>query len=138
MKNIILVDDDDLVRNFTTRILRQAGGYYVTAFSSAEQAEQEIRSMHQKDRDECLVIMDVSLMFDSQYPDGCAAMRKIVREWPTVRSLIVTGHGFEIIEKHCPGMPSYMLKPWMSDQMLETVDTLFDHPPWRPPVDPNL
>jgi two-component system, cell cycle sensor histidine kinase and response regulator CckA len=81
--NVLLVDDDDLVRPVIADSLREAG-YEVVEAADAEEAISLVHALPQID----LVISDVVM----PGMDGPTMVAKLRRERPDLRVLFITGH----------------------------------------------
>lgn len=132
---ILVVDDDVQVRGVMGRALREGGYPTTSTMARAEDGEAILASFDEDTRAQTLVLMDVSLHPGDAYPDGCAAGRAIVRQWPEVRVLFLSGHGSQAILDRCPGHPPYLTKPVPMKALLDIVRLTLGAPPWKPPAD---
>lgn len=132
MPTILIVDDHEHLRTVLGRML--AVSYPRTwAFSRAEDAIERIRWMTRSELSEALVLMDVSLRPEDQYPDGCEASRVIARRFSGLRVVIMSGHDYREWRDFCRGNPPWLEKPIKLDDLLGAIEALLWAPPWTPP-----
>lgn len=81
---VLLVDDEDLVRGVTRRMLER-GGYDVLEASSARQALAIVKELHGAVK---LLVSDI------QMPgmNGIDLVAQLEREWPDIHILFISGH----------------------------------------------
>lgn len=131
---IIVVDDDRILRHAFARIIREEGHHSVLAFQQATDAERMLEAMIPSDEGHAstLILMDVNLGVQDVYPDGCAAGRAMLRRWPELRILFVSGHDEQGFLDRCPGHPPFVLKPMPYTDLLQAIQLHLLAPPWRP------
>ncbi|GEM_PF-589776 len=119
-RKILLIDDDPLVLNSTSRFL-QSKGYDVKGCKSGEEA---IQTFKQERFD--LVVSDIRM----RDKDGVQTVKEL-REWETDQELspipiiMITGYASEDapIEAIKAGVQDYFLKPFDSNQLLKSIET---------------
>jgi len=114
VKNILIADDDQAIRDVLQLIL-QDNGYQVFMARNGKEAVEIIQTAH----------MDVDLL-DIQMPemDGIQALKNIKKSAKDTEVLIVTGHAnLENLRKTIVenGAFDYLLKPFNLNEMLNTV-----------------
>ncbi|MEW6112660.1 MAG: PAS domain S-box protein [Thermodesulfobacteriota bacterium] len=119
-ETILLVDDEELIRDLGSRMLTRAGYDVVTA-SNGEDA---LKAFHQRGNEISLVILD--LVMPGMGGKECLA--KLLEVDPKVRVLIASGFAVngptrETIES---GAKGYVRKPFDTRQLLGTVRTALD------------
>ncbi|MFC1658363.1 response regulator [Candidatus Omnitrophota bacterium] len=117
MKKILVVDDDNDIREITAKNLRQAGYEAMIAASGREALD--ICQKHHPD----LVLLDIAI----PQMDGYETCRKIKQDTQTrdIAVLLVTGKGLlpEGINKHCQdlGACGYISKPCTTGELLDKI-----------------
>jgi DNA-binding NtrC family response regulator len=116
MKNaarIIVIDDDESIRNSFSTILRNAGYEVETAETGAEAIDKSERSFYN------LALIDIRL------PDmeGTELLTKIKETTPKMVKIIVTGYpGLQnAVEALNKGADGYIIKPAKIDDLLKTI-----------------
>jgi two-component system response regulator AtoC len=109
-KNILVVDDEQAMRIFLTKILLQENYSVVTASSGAEAVNRV--TCDEPD----IVILDLRL----PDMDGMAVMEKIKKILPAVPVIIITAHGGvqSAVEAMKKGAYHYLTKPFKVDELL--------------------
>ena len=114
---ILVVEDDDLVRMMTVRVLRR-NGYATLEAATAEDAEARAQE-HPEGVD--LLLADVGLP-RSGGPELAARLRQ---RWPSLKVLFMSGLGMAAVLEH--GLPpgtALMEKPFAPRALLDRVDDL--------------
>ncbi len=119
-ETILVVDDDDQIRELTSEILEDSG-YQVI---SAESGEQALEIFRKKAKDIDLVLMDLNM----PGMGGSKCTRKMITLDPSVRVLVasgysVNGHGKAAFEF---GAKDFISKPFQADQLLAKVRQVLD------------
>lgn len=119
-KRVLVVDDDEMMREVLGATL-ESGGYEVRYAASAEQAVEQLITQRVS-----LVLMD--LMMPGL--DGIAATREI-RALPNCRSvpiIVVSGHGNRdsVRSSRAVGANDFLVKPVDQDRLLEKVRRYLD------------
>lgn len=118
---VLVVDDEDGVRDFIERALGRLG-YHVTAVSSGEEALERVRGYFAEPID--LLITDVVLPGMSG-PELAAALGATRPQMPV---LYVSGYASDVTAFHgLPGLAAHVLaKPFGMDSLVRRVRTILD------------
>ncbi len=116
-KRILVVDDEEGIRDILTKAFTRAG-YEVKTAASAEEA---------------LEILNQELYplqyIDLQLPEmnGIELCRRVRRENPTSMLIAITGYAsvFQIVEARDAGFDDYFLKPFKVEDLLESAKDAF-------------
>ncbi len=116
-KRILVVDDEEGIRDILTKAFTRAG-YEVKTAASAEDA---------------LEILNQELyplqIIDLQLPEmnGIELCRRVRRENPTSMLVAITGYAsvFQIVEARDAGFDDYFLKPFKVEDLLEAAKDCF-------------
>jgi len=121
---VLVVDDEDGVREFIERALGRLG-YHVTAVSSGEEALERVRGYFAEPID--LLITDVVLPGISG-PELAAALGA---SRPSMPVLYVSGYASDVTAFHgLPGLAAHVLaKPFGMDALVRRVRTILDERP---------
>jgi signal transduction histidine kinase/ActR/RegA family two-component response regulator len=115
---ILVAEDEALVRAVTARVLDRAG-YTVLEAEDGEQALEVLRRYHSTLD---LVISDVVMA----KLDGRELVRRVMKEWPGLPILLVSGYNPE--ELTTPDDPvgsvEFLMKPFTPSELLHKVSTL--------------
>lgn len=109
---VLLVEDDEDVREFTSEVLT-ADGYHVTAACNAIEAQQLDASAFD------LVITDIVM----PGTDGLALVRALRRTHPTLKVLFTTGYSRHIAPEAL-AVGEILDKPFQRDALLHAVKRL--------------
>jgi two-component system, cell cycle sensor histidine kinase and response regulator CckA len=114
-ETILLVDDDDQIRELTSEVLEDSG-YQVISASSGEQALEIFRK---KAKDIDLVLMDLNM----PGMGGSRCTRKMITLDPSVRVLVASGysaivHGRDVLEF---GAKDFISKPYQKRELLTKI-----------------
>ncbi|RJP47093.1 MAG: response regulator [Desulfobacteraceae bacterium] len=112
-KNLLIVDDEESIRNLLKRILEKEG-YHCIPAADAEEA-----SIFLAEHPVDLVISDIQMPGRS----GIQLLEEIRREHPTIGTIIITGNrDKEIADMAISiGAYGYLLKPFQKDQVVVSV-----------------
>jgi PAS domain S-box-containing protein len=119
-ETILVVDDDDQIRELTSEVLEDSG-YQVISASSGEQALEVFRKKY---RDIDLVLMDLNM----PGMGGSLCTRKMITLDPSVRVLVasgysINGHGKAALEF---GAKDFISKPFQPDQLRAKIRKVLD------------
>ena len=119
-ETILLVDDEDLVRELGERILTKSGYRVLTARNGREALD--IYKQHQPDI--ALVILDLIMPEMS----GKECLRELVKIDPQVRVIVSSGHSDSEDPHEVPHefVRASVKKPYLMRQLLETVRSALD------------
>jgi DNA-binding NtrC family response regulator len=119
-ETILLVDDDDLVRNLAKRILKRAGYDVVTAANGQE----ALQIYKTEQRNIALVILDLIM------PEmgGKECLEQLLEFDPAVRVMISTGASAddELKEAVKPYVKGLVSKPYEISRLLQAVHTALE------------
>jgi PAS domain S-box-containing protein len=120
-ETILLVDDEEMVRNFGRKLLERFGYTVLTAASGEEALE--IYTV--RPRDLGLVIMDIGM----PGMGGYKCFHEIMRHDPTARVLIATGYaaGGQVEQALAAGAAGYVGKPYQVAELLGKVREILDN-----------
>ena len=108
---VLVVDDDDIVRDSVARVLRFGGFRVFTAADGPAALEFVARAAPAP----ALVLMDESM----PGLDGTTVRRQINKSAPQIRIIMVSGHDSERLAGH--GVHSVLEKPVRAEELLELV-----------------
>ncbi len=128
---ILLVEDDTAVRLIWERALLMAGYGRAESVGTVREA---LGRLEFADRRYDLVILDLSLDANDLYRDGCLAGLAMLREWPDIRLLFVSGYdrATAVARFQCPESIPLFEKSDHLQVFLARVATQLSLPPWRP------
>ena len=116
---ILVVDDEEQVRTFLSRVLVEMGGYAVEVAESAEEALRKIENG----------LFDMALI-DFKLPrmDGLQLITEIVKSKPKVLTILLTGHADidSAVEAMKRGASDYLTKPVDLNEMLVRLRRALD------------
>jgi CheY-like chemotaxis protein len=116
--DVLLVDDEPLVRAVAADTLREAG-YVVVEAASAEEALAKVESA--TNGEPSVIVTDLHL---GPGMDGLALGAEALRRWPEVRVIYATGYPNEF-DGHLLGLREhYLVKPFSPAVLLQTVHRL--------------
>jgi len=131
---ILLVDDEELVRNVASTMLETLGYRVMTAHDGADAVELYRRQEHQID----LVILDMAM----PRLGGRDCFRAMCEINPAVRAVLSTGYTLDDTTQSIldEGMVGFAQKPYVMDELADTVSRALEGPSsrgLRPPVTPR-
>ncbi len=113
-KNILVVDDEQSMRIFLTKILLQENYAVVTASSGAEAVNRV--SCDEPD----IILLDLRL----PDMDGMAVLEKVKKILPEIPVIVITAHGGvqSAVDAMKRGAYDYLTKPFKVDELLMAID----------------
>jgi putative nucleotidyltransferase with HDIG domain len=113
-ERILVVDDDELIRDVCSHIL-SSKGYGVTAVSSGKEALEEL-SGNPVD----LLITDMNM----PVMDGLELFEQVKKLDPDIVTVVITGQGTlgTAIESLMRGIEGFILKPFTEEELVNTVE----------------
>ena len=119
-ETILLVDDEDYIKDLASQIL-QRNGYTTVTADSGEQAL-DIFQTHPENID--LVIMDLGM----PGMGGLKCTTELLRLDPAMKIIIASGYGSEglVEEALAAGAAGYVSKPYQLKQLVSAVKTVLD------------
>lgn len=121
-ETILVVDDEEYIRDLATRILVRAGYRVLTACDGSEALE-----IYSSQREKIpLVILDVIM----PHMGGKQCLEELLRLNPNVKVLMASGHSSSGPAKGAleAGARGFVSKPYNVEQMLQTVRDILDLP----------
>lgn len=118
---VLIVEDDDLVRQYTQTLVLSFGHELVAAVA----CPQDALGILSQDRAIDLLITDLLLPGDL---DGFALAKRAHQDHPDLAVLLVSGQGATELQAGDPmeGRLSYLRKPFRKKQLAESIATLLD------------
>jgi FixJ family two-component response regulator len=117
--SIAIVDDDESVRDATTRLLRSLG-FIAKGFSSADDFLKSNR-LH----------ITTCLIADVQMPgiSGLALYGQLVAAGNPIPTILITAYPDDAIRARAlsAGVASYLVKPFSEKELLDGIDTALKH-----------
>lgn len=127
--NILIVDDDEVVRLALVRILRSANCDVYAARNGTE----ALQAMNEQPRD--LVLLDMRM----PGADGLSVLKAIKEKWPAAEVVVVTG--FPTLESAKEavrlGAYDYLAKPVGPDEVMHAANGALLHKRWALQCDPQ-
>lgn len=119
-ETILLVDDEDAIRELISQLLGRFGYTVLTASSAEEALETYINRPHEID----LVIMDIGM----PGMGGLRGAKEIVRLDPEAKVIIASGYSINSQEKKAisAGALGYIGKPYSLADLLDKIKTVFN------------
>ncbi|HDP26198.1 MAG TPA: PAS domain-containing sensor histidine kinase [Deltaproteobacteria bacterium] len=118
-KTILVVEDDDTVRELVSEILRQEGHITLTACNGGD----ALQLARQHDGRIDLLITDMVM----RRIDGKMLSKKMLSLWPHVKVMFMSGYGEETIKRSEIGDVVFLQKPFLPGELLEKVHTLLQN-----------
>jgi DNA-binding NtrC family response regulator len=114
--SILVVDDEEVVRDVLGHLLRKRGGYDVHLASDAPEARSSL-----KQHDVDLVLLDLMLPGTS----GLEVLQEIKTTEPELEVIMMTAHGSveTAVEAMRAGAFHYLTKPFQNDEVVLLIET---------------
>lgn len=121
-RGILVVEDDDFVREAAAEILQSCGYRVVTARNSAEALGVFCRNKEQME----LIVADVMI----PGKNGRELVSTLRELSPSLKALYVSGYSENAIARKIDLDPNsrYMAKPFSLQRLLQTVEAIFESP----------
>lgn len=116
---ILLVEDEDAVRTFSTRALTNKG-YEVLAAENGDNALQVVAQNQDKTID--LLITDVVM----PSMDGPTLAHRLRQEYPNLKIIFISGYTEDRLKDHMGNNISFLPKPFTLKQLAEKVKDVLD------------
>jgi len=114
-KSILIVEDDEVLRQILSDLLELNRGYYVSVAGTGQEALNEARK----------TFFNVALL-DLSLPDmeGFDLLRQLKKICPTTQCIILTGHASEDVAAREVGESAfaYLVKPSSADEIMNTIE----------------
>lgn len=116
-KRLLIVDDEESVRELFAEVFQKAG-YAVKTARSAEEAMEIMKT-----NPYMLMILDLKLPGMS----GVELCRKIKENWPMAVPVAVTGYASYFELSHCreAGFEDYFIKPVSMEELINSVEAAY-------------
>ena len=127
MANVLIVDDDEIIRLAEGRIIEQAGHTPIFAGDGATAVEMY------KENDIALVITDLRM----PKMDGLTLIRNILFFDPEAAIIAVSSMAQHLDAAEESGAVVGLVKPVGQEDLIETIEEILGPPPSSPPVRPT-
>ena len=116
---ILVVDDEEGIRDFLSKALPRMGQFYVELASSAEEA---LKKIEQGNFD--LVLTDLKM----PNTDGLKLVEEITKSKPEVLTVLMTGYGTidSVLEAMKRGASDYLTKPFNLEEMAVRIQKVLE------------
>lgn len=126
--SIAIIDDDESVREATTRLLRSLG-FIAKGFSSANEFLVSNRA-----------VITSCLIADVQMPEisGLALYGQLVAAGNPIPTVLITAYSDDAIRARAlsAGVAAYLVKPFSEKELLDSIDSAIKHKVLLAPVKP--
>jgi len=126
--SIAIIDDDESVREATTRLLRSLG-FIAKGFSSANEFLVSNRA-----------VITSCLIADVQMPEisGLALYGQLVAAGNPIPTVLITAYPDDAIRARAlsAGVAAYLVKPFSEKELLDSIDSAIKHKVLLAPVKP--
>jgi two-component system cell cycle sensor histidine kinase/response regulator CckA len=116
-KTILVVEDDDTVRDLVREILRQQGHTILTARNGGD----ALQLARQCDEHIDLLITDMVM----RRIDGKMLANKMQSILPGIKTLLMSGYGEDVIKKDNLEDYAFLQKPFLPNELIKKVESLF-------------
>ena len=118
-KSVLVVEDDDIVRDFISQVLRRAG-HDVLLAASTEEARRVIFA--RPDAHNLCLVIDVVLDHES----GIAFAQELAKRYPGFRVLLISGFTDDVLMTQPEGEAhmEFLAKPFTQAELLGAVERL--------------
>ena len=127
MANILIVDDEEMDRLLTSRIIQQAGHTPIFAGDGEAAIQMYV------DHDIALVITDLRM----PKLDGLSLIRRIIGHDPNAAIIAVSGLAQHLDAAEASGARAGLVKPVRPEDLIETVQEIIGEPVAPPPLKPT-
>ena len=117
-RRLLVVDDEEVIREACQRILTRAGYTVETAVDG----QKAVESLRRTDFD--LVLLDIKM----PVMDGMQVMDVLRKEQPDVKIVVITGHGtvHTAVQAHRAGAANFLAKPFSPSELRQAVRFALD------------
>ena len=118
-RSILVVEDDDAVRDFIVVVLKSAG-YDVLTASSAAEARKTIFA--RPDAQTLCLVIDVVLNHES----GIAFAQEVIKRYPGFRVLLISGFTDDVLltEPEDVARMAFLPKPFTKEDMVTAIEKI--------------
>ncbi|MGF6392189.1 response regulator [Pseudomonas plecoglossicida] len=121
-RTILIVEDDDLLRDLTAESLLSL--YAITILTCAN-ADEALHRLSHDDEVPSLVFTDIQM---PGHMDGLGLAHEIWRRWPTLPVILTSGDAI-IDTGLLPARSAFLPKPWGISDLTSLIDKLVSLPP---------
>ena len=129
--DVLVVEDEPLVREAATRMLREAG-FQIAEAATADAALALVEEAAAKNGLPSVIVTGLHL---GSGPDGLALGREVLRRWPEVGMVYITCHPETLDGRLLGPREHYIVKPIAPETLLHAVRRLM--PAWAPGWTPS-
>jgi two-component system, cell cycle sensor histidine kinase and response regulator CckA len=115
-KTILVVEDDDTVRDLVSEVLKQQGHITHTARNGGD----ALQLVRQLDGKIDLLITDMVM----RRIDGSMLSKKMKSIWPHIKVLIMSGYGNDVINEENIKDYAFLQKPFLPQELIDRVSTV--------------
>ncbi|HPW69197.1 MAG: ATP-binding protein [Desulfomonilia bacterium] len=119
-KTILVVEDDDTVRELVNEILKHCGHHVLTACNGGD----ALQLARQYEGTIDLLITDMVM----RRIDGIMLSKKMRTILPDIRVVLMSGYGEDVIRQEDLKDIAFLQKPFLPDDLIEKVDTVLSNP----------
>jgi two-component system, cell cycle sensor histidine kinase and response regulator CckA len=112
-KTILVVEDDDTVRDLVSEVLKQQGHTTLTARNGGD----ALQLVRQLDGKIDLLITDMVM----RRIDGSMLSKKMISIWPHIKVLIMSGYGNDVIKDGDIKDYAFLQKPFLPQELIDKV-----------------
>jgi two-component system cell cycle sensor histidine kinase/response regulator CckA len=116
-KTILVVEDDDTVRDLVREILRQQGHTILTARNGGD----ALQLARQREENIDLLITDMVM----RRIDGKMLANKMQTILPGIKIMLMSGYGEDVIKKENLQDIAFLQKPFLPNELIKKVESLF-------------
>ena len=123
VETILLVDDEETVRRFSSRVLEKHG-FTVLSAGTGPEAIDAVREGHPID----LLLTDVMM----PGMNGCQLAEQLLSQHPALRILFMSGYAEDVLATNVGLVPgaAFLGKPFKPKALVTKVREVLDTPPW--------
>ena len=124
VETILLVDDEETVRRFSSRVLAKHGFGVVSAGTGTE----AIAAIRDRGHPIDLLLTDVMM----PGMNGCQLAERLLAEYPSMRILFMSGYAEDVLAMNVGLVPgaAFLGKPFKPKALVTKVREVLDAPPW--------
>ena len=124
VETILLVDDEETVRRFSSRVLEKHG-FAVLSAGTGTEAIDVIR-----DRGHPIDLLLTDVMMPGM--NGCQLAEKLLAQHPALRVLFMSGYAEDVLATNVGLVPgaAFLGKPFKPKALVTKVREVLDTPPW--------
>ncbi|HHO77152.1 MAG TPA: response regulator [Deltaproteobacteria bacterium] len=116
-KTILVVEDDDTVRDLVQEILRQKGHIIITARNGGD----ALQMARQYEGHIDLLITDMVM----RRIDGIMLAKKMQSILPDIKVMLMSGYGADVIDREDIQAFAFLQKPFLPKELIQKVESMF-------------